>query len=309
MTAAATPARTRLPPRLAQLEAEGIHIIREVAASFRNPVLLYSIGKDSTCVLHMAMKAFYPGKPPFPLLHIATGWDFRAMLEFRDRRVKELGLDLIVHTNPDGIARGIGPISHGSQVHMQVMAVEALKQALTAGGFDAAIGGARRDEEKSRAKERVFSFRDANQSWEPRAQRPELWTLFNPRIKQGESIRAFPLSNWTEFDVWDYIRCENIPIVPLYLAAPRPVVTRQGQLIMVDDERLPLNPGEVPEVKVVRFRTMGCYPLTGATESHADTLEQVIAETRASTKSEREGRLIDSDSEASMERKKREGYF
>jgi sulfate adenylyltransferase subunit 2 len=308
MTPSAT-ARTRLPPRLARLEAEGIHIIREVAASFRNPVLLYSIGKDSTCVLHMAMKAFHPGKPPFPLLHIATGWDFRAMLEFRDRRVKELGLDLIVHTNPDGVARGIGPITHGSQVHMQVMAVEALKQALTAGGFDAAIGGARRDEEKSRAKERIFSFRDANQGWEPRAQRPELWNLFNPRIKPGESIRAFPLSNWTEFDVWDYIRHEQIPIVPLYLSAPRPVVVRQGQLIMVDDERLPLNPGEVPETKWVRFRTMGCYPLTGATESRAETLEGVIAETRASTKSEREGRLIDADGEASMERKKREGYF
>jgi sulfate adenylyltransferase subunit 2 len=302
-------ANSRLPPRLAWLEAEGIHIIREVAASFRNPVLLYSIGKDSTCVLHMAMKAFHPGKPPFPLLHIATGWDFREMLAFRDRRVRELGLELMVHTNPDGVARGIGPITHGSQVHMQVMAVEALKQALTQGGFDAAIGGARRDEEKSRAKERVFSFRDANQAWEPRAQRPELWSLYNPRIKPGESIRAFPLSNWTEFDVWDYIRYENIPIVPLYLAAQRPVVVRQGQLIMVDDERLPLNPGEVPEVKWVRFRTMGCYPLTGASESRADTLEQVIAETRASTKSEREGRLIDSDSEASMERKKREGYF
>ena len=292
----------RLPPRLARLEAEGIHIIREVAASFRNPVLLYSIGKDSTCVLHMAMKAFHPGKPPFPLLHIATGWDFRAMLEFRDRRVRELGLELIVHTNPDGIARGIGPVTHGSQVHMQVMAVEALKQALTAGGFDAAIGGARRDEEKSRAKERVFSFRDAAQGWEPRAQRPELWSLFNPRIRPGESIRAFPLSNWTEFDVWDYIRLERIPIVPLYLAAPRPVVVRQGQLIMVDDERLPLEPSEVPETRWVRFRTMGCYPLTGASESRADTLEGVIAETRASTKSEREGRPLTSRAMASARR-------
>lgn len=302
-------ASIRLPPRLARLEAEGIHIIREVAASFRNPVLLYSIGKDSTCVLHMAMKAFHPGKLPFPLLHIATGWDFRAMIEFRDRRVAELGLDLIVHTNPEGIARGIGPISHGSPVHMQVMALEALKQALTAGGFDAAIGGARRDEEKSRAKERVFSFRDAHHAWEPRAQRPELWNLYNTRIHQGESIRAFPLSNWTEFDVWDYIRLERIPIVPLYLAAERPVVTRAGQLIMVDDERLPLEPGERPQTRWVRFRTMGCYPLTGATESSAVTIDQVIAETRASTRSEREGRLIDSDSEASMERKKREGYF
>ncbi|HYZ30755.1 MAG TPA: sulfate adenylyltransferase subunit CysD, partial [Crenalkalicoccus sp.] len=259
----------RLPPRLARLEAEGIGIIREVAATFRNPVLLYSIGKDSTCVLHMAMKAFYPGKPPFPLLHIATGWDFRDMLEFRDRRMKELGLDLIVHTNPDGLARGINPITHGSQVHMQVMAVEALKQALSKHGFDAALGGARRDEEKSRAKERVFSFRDQNHAWEPRAQRAELWSLYNGRIKQGESIRAFPLSNWTEFDVWDYIRLERIPIVPLYLAAPRTVVERQGQLIMVDDDRLPLNPGEVPQVKWVRFRTMGDYPLTGASESRA----------------------------------------
>jgi len=298
-----------LPPRLAQLEAEGIAIIREVAASFRNPVLLYSIGKDSTVVLHLAMKAFYPGKPPFPLLHIATGWDFKAMLEFRDRRMAELGVDLIVHSNPEGIARGIGPITHGSAVHMQVNAVEALKQALSHHQFDAAIGGARRDEEKSRAKERIFSFRDQNHSWEPRQQRPELWNLFNTRVKQGESIRAFPISNWTEFDVWDYIRAENIPIVPLYLAAPRPVVTRSGQLIMVDDERLPLEPGEVAEMKVVRFRTMGCYPLTGATESGADTLDQVIAETRASRTSERDGRLIDKDDEASMEKKKREGYF
>jgi len=306
---AVAPSHLPLPPRLARLEAEAIHIIREVAASFRNPVLLYSIGKDSTCVLHLAIKAFYPAKPPFPLLHIATGWDFKAMLEFRDRRVKELGLELIVHTNPEGIARGIGPVTHGSQVHMQVMAVEALKQALSAGGYDAAIGGARRDEEKSRAKERVFSFRDANHAWEPRAQRPELWNLYNTRIQPGESIRAFPLSNWTEFDVWDYIRCERIPIVPLYLAAPRPVITRSGQLIMLDDDRMPLEPGEVPEVQWVRFRTMGCWPLTGATESRADTVEQVIAETRASNRSEREGRLIDSDSEASMERKKREGYF
>jgi len=302
-------ATSTLSRRLAQLEAEGIAIIREVAASFRNPVLLYSIGKDSTVVLHLAMKAFYPGKPPFPLLHIATGWDFKAMLEFRDRRIAELGLDLIVHSNPEGIARGIGPITHGSAVHMQVNAVEALKQALSEHQFDAAIGGARRDEEKSRAKERIFSFRDQNHSWEPRQQRPELWNLFNTRVKQGESIRAFPISNWTEFDVWDYIRAENIPIVPLYLSAPRPVVTRSGQLIMVDDDRMPLEPGEVAETKVVRFRTMGCYPLTGATESDATTLDQVIAETRASRTSERDGRLIDKDDEASMEKKKREGYF
>lgn len=303
------PTTSTLPPRLRQLEAEGIAIIREVAASFRNPVLLYSIGKDSTVVLHLAMKAFYPGKPPFPLLHIATGWDFRAMLEFRDRRTAELGVKLLVHTNPEGVARGIGPISHGSAVHMQVNAVEALKQALSEHQFDAAIGGARRDEEKSRAKERIFSFRDQNHAWEPRQQRPELWNLFNTRVKQGESIRAFPISNWTEFDVWDYIRAENIPIVPLYLAAPRPVVTRSGQLIMVDDERMPLEPGEVAETKVVRFRTMGCYPLTGATESSADTLDQVIAETRAARTSERDGRLIDKDDDASMEKKKREGYF
>jgi sulfate adenylyltransferase subunit 2 len=298
-----------LSPRLARLEAEGIGIIREVAASFRNPVLLYSIGKDSTVVLHLAMKAFYPGKPPFPLMHIATGWDFKAMLEFRDRRIAELGLDLIVHTNPEGVARGIGPITHGSAVHMQVNAVEALKQALSAHQFDAALGGARRDEEKSRAKERIFSFRDQNHAWEPRQQRPELWNLFNTRVKQGESIRAFPISNWTEFDVWDYIRAENIPIVPLYLSAPRPVVTRSGQLIMIDDERMPLEPGEVAETKMVRFRTMGCYPLTGATESTADTIDQVIAETRAARTSERDGRLIDKDDDASMEKKKREGYF
>ncbi|MBC7834486.1 MAG: sulfate adenylyltransferase subunit CysD [Phycisphaerales bacterium] len=300
---------SNLPPRLAQLEAEGISIIREVAASFRNPVLLYSIGKDSTVVLHLAMKAFFPGKPPFPLMHIATGWDFREMLEFRERRIAELGLKLIVHSNPEGIARGIGPISHGSAVHMQVNAVEALKQGLSEHQFDAAIGGARRDEEKSRAKERIFSFRDQNHSWEPRQQRPELWNLFNTRVKQGESIRAFPISNWTEFDVWDYIRAENNPIVPLYLSAPRPVVRRSGQLIMVDDARLPLEPGEVVETKVVRFRTMGCYPLTGATESDATTLDQVIAETRASRTSERDGRLIDKDDEASMEKKKRDGYF
>ena len=299
----------RLPPRLARLEAEGIHIIREVAASFRNPVLLYSIGKDSTCVLHMAMKAFHPGKPPFPLLHIATGWDFRAMLEFRDWRVRELGLELIVHTNPDGIARGIGPVTHGSQVHMQVMAVEALKQALTAGGFDAAIGGARRDEEKSRAKERVFSFRDAAQGWEPRNQRPELWSLFNTRIRQGESIRVFPLSNWTEFDVWDYVLAEGLPVVPLYFAKARPVVKRSGTWIMVDDDRLPLNAGEVPEMRWVRFRTLGCYPLSGAVESRADTLEAIIAEMRGARTSERQGRLIDTDEDASMEKKKREGYF
>jgi sulfate adenylyltransferase subunit 2 len=300
---------TRLTPHLRRLEAEGISILREVAASFRNPVLLYSIGKDSSVVLHMAMKAFAPAKPPFPLLHIATGWDFRAMLEFRDRRVAELGLKLIVHTNPDGLARGIGPITHGSQLHMSVMGTEALKQALDMHAFDAAIGGARRDEEKARAKERVFSFRAPGHTWDPRGQRPELWGLYNTRMNPGEGMRVFPLSNWTEFDVWDYIAAENIPIVPLYYAAERPVVRRSGQLIMVDDDRMPLEPGETPEIKWVRFRTMGDWPLTAAHESRAETIGQVIDELRLSRVSERAGRLIDHDQEASMERKKKEGYF
>ena len=298
-----------LTPRMRQLEAEAIGILRETAASFRNPVLLYSIGKYSSVVLHIAMKAFAPGNLPFPFLHIATGWDFRAMLEFRDRRAAELGLNLIVHTNPEGLARGINPIDHGSQVHMNVMGTEALKQALDKHGFDAAIGGARRDEEKARAKERIFSHRTAGHVWEPRNQRPELWGLFNTRINQGEGMRVFPLSNWTEFDVWDYIAAENIPIVPLYYAALRPIIRRDGMLIMRDDDRMPLAGGESVEALWVRFRTMGDWPLTAAHESRAETIEQVIRELRESRVSERAGRLIDKDQEASMERKKREGYF
>jgi sulfate adenylyltransferase subunit 2 len=301
--------RRPLSPHLRRLEAEAIAIIRETAASFRNPVLLYSIGKDSSVVLHCAMKAFAPGRIPFPLLHIATGWDFRAMLEFRDRRAAEIGARLIVHTNPDGLARGINPLTHGSQVHMNVMGTEALKQALDAHGFDAAIGGARRDEEKARAKERVFSHRAPGHVWEPRGQRPELWGLYNTRIAPGETMRVFPLSNWTEFDVWDYIAAEDIPVVPLYFAAERPIVRRNGALIMRDDERMPLEPGERVEMMWVRFRTMGDWPLTGAHESRAQTLDEVIEELRLSRVSERHGRLIDSDQEASMERKKREGYF
>jgi sulfate adenylyltransferase subunit 2 len=299
----------RLTPHLARLEAEAIHIIREVVASFRRPVMLYSIGKDSSVMLHLALKAFHPGKPPFPLLHVDTTWKFREMIGFRDATARRLGLELIVHVNEEGLARGINPIASGSALHTQVMKTEALKQALTRHGFDAAFGGARRDEEKSRAKERIFSFRDAAHGWDPRNQRPELWNLFNTRIREGESIRVFPLSNWTEFDVWDYILAENIPVVPLYFARPRPVVRRSGTWIMVDDERLPLEPGEAPEMRMVRFRTLGCYPLTGAIESEADTLEKIVAEMRAARTSERQGRLIDTDEEASMERKKREGYF
>ncbi len=300
---------TRLTPHMQRLEAEGIAIIREMAATFRNPVLLYSIGKDSSVVLHLAMKAFAPGKPPFPLLHIATGWDFRAMLDFRDARMAELGLNCIVHTNPDGVARGINPLDSGSQVHMSVMGTEGLKQALDKYGFDAALGGARRDEEKARAKERVFSHRTAGHTWEPRNQRPELWGLYNTRLNAGEGMRVFPLSNWTEFDVWDYIAAENIPVVPLYFAAERPCLRRSGAIIMRDDDRMPLQPGEQVEMIWVRFRTMGDWPLTGAHESRAVTMDEVLAEIRDSKKSEREGRLIDSDQEASMERKKREGYF
>lgn len=300
---------SNLTPHLRHLEAEAIGILRETAAAFRNPVLLYSIGKDSSVVLHIAMKAFAPGRPPFPLLHIATGWDFRAMLDFRDQRVAELGLPLIVHTNPDGLARGINPLTHGSQVHMNVMGTEALRQALDAGGYDAAIGGARRDEEKSRAKERVFSHRAPGHVWEPRSQRPELWGLYNTRLGPGETMRVFPISNWTEFDVWDYIAAENIPIVPLYFAAPRPILRRAGALIMRDDERMPLEPDEQVETLWVRFRTMGDWPLTGAHESRAATMPEVLAELRESRVSERAGRLIDNDQEASMERKKREGYF
>lgn len=300
---------TLLTLRMRQLEAEAIGILLETAANFRNPVLLYSIGKDSSVVLHIAMKAFAPGKLPFPCLHIATGWDFRAMLEFRDRRAAELGLNVIVHSNPEGLARGINPIDQGSQVHMNVMGTEALKQALDKHGFDAAIGGARRDEEKARAKERIFSHRTAGHIWEPRNQRPELWGLFNTRINQGEGMRVFPLSNWTEFDVWEYIAAENIPIVPLYYAARRPIIRREGMLIMRDDDRMPLAAGESVEELWVRFRTMGDWPLTAAHESRAETIEQVISELRESRVSERAGRLIDKDQEASMERKKREGYF
>ncbi len=307
--AAALPGKRTLSPHLRRLEAEAIAILRETAASFRAPVLLYSIGKDSSVVLHIAMKAFAPAIPPFPLLHIATGWDFKAMLDFRDRRAAELGLNLIVHTNPDGLARGINPLDHGSQVHMNTMGTEALKQALDAHGFDAAIGGARRDEEKSRAKERIFSHRSAGHSWEPRQQRPELWSMFNTRIAAGESMRVFPISNWTEFDVWDYIACEAIPVVPLYFAAPRPMLRRNGALIMRDDERMPLAPGEAVEEMWVRFRTMGDWPLTGAHESRAATIDAVLEELLLSRVSERHGRLIDNDQEASMERKKREGYF
>ncbi|MCA3280554.1 MAG: sulfate adenylyltransferase subunit CysD [Roseomonas sp.] len=301
--------KQRLPPHLARLEAEAIGILREGAAAFRRPVLLYSIGKDSSVLLHLAMKAYLPGKLPFPLLHIDTTWKFGEMIRFRDNIAQRLGLELLVHTNQEGLARGINPIASGSALHTQVMKTEALRQALDKYAFDAAFGGARRDEEKSRAKERIFSFRGPGHVWDPRAQRPELWSLFNTRIHQGESMRIFPLSNWTEYDVWDYIAAEDIPVVPLYFAAPRPVVRRAGTWIMLDDERLPLNPGEAPETKMVRFRTLGCYPLSGAVESTATTLPEIIAEMRAARSSEREGRLIDSDTEASMERKKREGYF
>ena len=294
---------------LDRLEAESIHILREVAAGFANPVLLYSVGKDSSVLLHLLLKAFAPGQPPIPLLHVDTRWKFREMIQFRDRRVAETGVDLRVHINPDGIAQDIGPVSHGAAVHTDVMKTQGLKQALDKWKFDAAIGGARRDEEKSRAKERVFSFRNDKHRWDPKNQRPELWNLYNARIHAGESVRVVPLSNWTELDIWLYIYRENIPVVPLYLAAERPVVERDGSLIMVDDERLPLHPGEVPQLRKVRFRTLGCYPLTGAIESEADTLEKIIAEMLVSTSSERQGRLIDHDPSASMEKKKLEGYF
>jgi sulfate adenylyltransferase subunit 2 len=300
---------TDLPIHLRRLEAEAIHIIREVAAEFRNPVMLYSIGKDSSVMLHVALKAFYPAKPPFPLLHVDTTWKFKEMIAFRDAAAKRAGMPLIVHINEDGVRRGISPVASGSSVHTQVMKTEGLRQALDAGGFDAAFGGARRDEEKSRAKERIFSHRSATHAWDPRNQRPELWHLFNTRIRQGESMRVFPLSNWTELDVWDYIRAEAIEVVPLYFARERPVVTRDGALIMVDDDRLPLLPGETPRMERVRFRTLGCYPLTGAIHSDATNLDDMIAEMRASTTSERQGRLIDSDESGSMEKKKREGYF
>jgi sulfate adenylyltransferase subunit 2 len=307
--AAGTPKGRRLTAHLRRLEAESIEILREVVAEFRKPVMLYSIGKDSGVMLHLARKAFYPSPPPFPLLHVDTTWKFREMIAFRDLIAPALGMELLLHVNREGLARGIDPIASGSALHTQVMKTEALKQALDAHGFDAALGGARRDEEKSRAKERIFSFRSANHVWDPRNQRPELWNLYNARIRQGESVRVFPLSNWTEVDVWSYIAAEEIPVVPLYFAKSRPVVRRSGTLIMVDDERLPLEAGESPELLTVRFRTLGCYPLTGAIESDAATVEDIVAEMLASTKSERQGRVIDYDETASMERKKREGYF
>ena len=294
---------------LKRLEAEGIHIIREVASEFSNPVMLYSIGKDSGVMLHLAMKAFYPSKPPFPLLHVDTTWKFRDMIAFRDETAKHVGMDLLVYTNSEGLKKNISPFEHGSSVHTHIMKTEALKQALNKYGFDAAFGGARRDEEKSRAKERVFSFRNSNHGWDPKNQRPELWSLYNPRVAKGESIRAFPLSNWTELDIWQYILKENIPMVPLYFAAKRPVVNRDGMLIMVDDDRMKLQPGETIEEKMVRFRTLGCYPLTGAIESDADTLPAIVREMLIARTSERQGRLIDRDESASMEKKKREGYF
>ena len=294
---------------LQQLEAESIHIIREVAAEFQHPVMLYSIGKDSSVMLRLAQKAFYPGKIPFPLMHVDTRWKFREMISFRERMAKEIGFQLLVWTNPDGIAQDISPIIHGSEKHTQIMKTDALKQALDHYHFDAAFGGARRDEEKSRAKERIYSFRNRYHQWDPKNQRPELWNIYNSRVNPGESIRVFPLSNWTELDIWLYIRLEKIPIVPLYYAKERPVVERSGNLILVDDERLPMLPGEKPLLKKVRFRTLGCYPLTGAIESEADTLEKIIAEMLVSTSSERQGRLIDHDQSASMEKKKLEGYF
>jgi sulfate adenylyltransferase subunit 2 len=304
----AAPVRLR-SNHLKRLEAESIGIMREVAAEFRSPVMLYSIGKDSTVMLHLARKAFFPAKPPFPLLHIDTGWKFREMIAFRDATARRLCLDLIVHTNEEGRARGINPITSGSAVHTAVMKTEALKQALDRHRFDAAFGGARRDEEKSRAKERIFSLRSAEHGWNPKNQRPELWRLYNTRLCQGESMRVFPLSNWTEIDVWEYIAVEEIPVVPLYFAKRRSVVRRDDVLIMVDDDRLPLGPGERPELRLVRFRTLGCYPLTGAIESAAATPQDIVEELHQSRRSERQGRLIDNDEVAAMERKKREGYF
>jgi sulfate adenylyltransferase subunit 2 len=297
------------PDHLARLESESIHIIREVAAEFSNPVMLYSIGKDSAVMLHLAMKAFAPGKLPFSLLHVDTTWKFREMIQFRNETVKRLGLDLIVHINQDGVDRGIGPITHGSKLHTDVMKTEGLKQALNQHGFDAAFGGARRDEEKSRAKERIFSFRSKTHRWDPKSQRPELWNLYNTRIADGESVRVFPISNWTELDIWQYILRENIPIVPLYFSAKRPIIKRDGVLVMRDDERLPLEPDEIVQDMQVRFRTLGCYPLTGAVESSAETVSDIILELLQSRSSEREGRLIDNDQIGSMEKKKQAGYF
>lgn len=294
---------------LKQLEAESIHIIREVAAEFDNPVMMYSIGKDSAVMLHLARKAFYPGKPPFPLMHVDTTWKFKEMIAFRDKMVEEIGMDLIVHINQEGVEQGVGPFTHGSSKHTDIMKTQGLKQALDKYGFDAAFGGARRDEEKSRAKERVYSFRDAKHRWDPKNQRPELWNIYNGKVNKGESIRVFPLSNWTELDIWQYIYLESIPLVPLYFSDVRPVVERDGMLIMVDDDRMPLNEGEVPMMKSVRFRTLGCYPLTGAVESEAATLPEIIQEMLLTTTSERQGRAIDHDSSGSMEKKKQEGYF
>ena len=294
---------------LQRLEAESIHIMREAVAESERPVMLYSIGKDSSVMLHLALKAFYPSKPPFPLLHVDTTWKFGEMIDFRDKRVAELGLDLLVHINPECVEQGINPFTHGSALHTDMWKTQGLKQALDQYGFDAAFGGARRDEEKSRAKERIFSVRSAQHQWDPKQQRPELWHLYNARRNRGESIRVFPLSNWTELDVWQYIHLEQIPIVPLYFAKPRPVVERDGALILVDDDRLPLHPGEVPQMRSVRFRTLGCYPLTGGVESDADTLTAIIQEMLLTTTSERQGRMIDHDSSGSMEKKKQEGYF
>ena len=303
------PAFARRLTHLEQLEAESIHIMREVVAECEKPVMLYSIGKDSAVMLHLALKAFHPGKLPFPLMHVDTTWKFRDMITFRDRMAAEKGFDLIVHINEDGVAKGVNPFSHGSALHTQIMKTDALKQALDKYGFDAAFGGARRDEEKSRAKERVFSFRTKDHRWDPKNQRPELWSLYNARMNKGESIRVFPLSNWTELDVWQYIHQENIEIVPLYFAAERPVVMRDGQIIMVDDDRMQLNPGETPEMRKIRFRTLGCYPLSGGIDSDASNLLEIIEEMLVSTSSERQGRVIDHDQSASMEKKKQEGYF
>lgn len=308
MTAVVLPDEIRLT-HLKQLEAEAIHVMREVVAQFERPVMLYSIGKDSSVLLHLARKAFYPGSLPFPLVHVNTTWKFREMIEFRDRIVADLGLDLISWTNQEGVDQGINPFDHGSKNYTDIMKTQALKQALDAGGYDAAFGGARRDEEKSRAKERVFSFRDKFHRWDPKNQRPELWNLYNGRVNTGESIRVFPISNWTELDVWQYIHLENIEIVPLYFSAPRPVVTRHGVTIMVDDDRFVFEPGEEAEEKWVRFRTLGCYPLSGGVESTATTLPEIIQEMLLATRSEREGRVIDYDQSGSMEEKKREGYF
>lgn len=294
---------------LQRLEAESIFIMREVVAECENPVMLYSIGKDSAVMLHLAMKAFYPAKPPFPFMHVDTTWKFREMIAFRDRVMAELGLKLIVHINEDGVKRGINPFDHGSSIHTDVMKTQGLRQALDRYGFDAAFGGARRDEEKSRAKERIFSVRSTHHRWDPKNQRPEPWALYNTRKNKGESIRVFPLSNWTELDIWQYIYLEKIPVVPLYFAKERPIVERDGTLIMVDDDRMPLQPGEKPEMKMVRFRTLGCYPLTGAVESSASTLQGIIEEMLRARSSERQGRVIDRDSEGSMEKKKQEGYF